>query len=328
MKLSELYSDILESETEQTEQYNDFERAINLLDVRKAFLDGRDYEDSGYGLEEVRQLYSLVEDKVSEIDYSVSDLEAIARETEEPEELVTPEGVFLSAAFNESGIDQVRFPNLEGIDYVGLENSGEIIVEGETGDRLGREMEGGKIIVEGDAGSYVGNEMQTGEIVIEGNAEGVYGPKKANGRIEVKGDCLDFGQRLEAGELKLEGDAQFAGVNMNGGNIFIGGDVIQTPIGFSGLNRSDGTKGSRDEVKNGVGYNMQGGTIEVAGDVKAAGELMKAGEIWIEGSAEEVGYDMRGGEIYVKRDIGEIPETFEDGKIHQKQDGNWERVFP
>lgn len=327
MKNSELYSKILESSSVQKDTVAEFERSKNLMDVRKLFIDRRDYEDTGYGRSDVNEFYQFAKNELSDINYSETDLTAIAREAEDPKELVMSEGVFLSAAFNLLDEDQITFPDLERIDYVGLENSGQIVIEGSVGRRLGTDMIEGQIWVEGDAEGYVGRGMKTGEIVVEGNAKSVYGPED-DGEIEVKNNSITFGEKLEAGRLHLEGDGQYVGASMTGGEIFVGGNVVGNPQGFVGASRSDRTKGSRESVKNGVGYNMSGGQIHVEGDVMAAGELMSGGEIRIDGDAEEVGYDMTGGRVYIGGEIEEIPEEFEGGEIYQNQDGNWEQVAP
>ncbi len=92
---------------------------------------------------------------------------------------------------------------------LGMRNTrAHIIIQGNVGDSLGRQMEGGTIIVYGNTEDNAGKEMTNGEIVIQGNTGALLG-------CEMKG-----------GSIHLEKNAgNSIGNSMSGGKIFINGNI-------------------------------------------------------------------------------------------------------
>jgi hypothetical protein len=146
-------------------------------DIRRTYRDWKkDWEDADF--------YSPAQRVVRENDlnYNVEAIEQFARE----EDLVENAGFFLSALINQIDADHVELPEMEGINGIGVCNSGtEIIIDGDAGDSLGKKMRSGRIEVQGglkrersmsdgetwyDTG-WVGKDMSGGEIYIKGRYE-------------------------------------------------------------------------------------------------------------------------------------------------------------
>ena len=105
---------------------------------------------------------------------------------------------------------------------------GEIIVEGNAGNRIGcnywgesKGMEGGKIIVKGNAGNYIGEKMCGGEIIIEGDAGDFIGTEMKDGRIVIKGKAGYTGWDMKGGEI-LVGDCELSPSFVKEGEVFKG----------------------------------------------------------------------------------------------------------
>jgi len=100
------------------------------------------------------------------------------------------------------------------VEALGFQNPKKLhlIIEGNTEDYIGEEMEGGKIIVKGGCDFYAGKSMKGGKIVVEGNCGPKVGQGMEGGEIIVKGDCEDFtGYEMKNGILILEGEVKTFG---------------------------------------------------------------------------------------------------------------------
>ncbi len=114
--------------------------------------------------------------------------------------------------------------------------SGEITIEGDTGDWLGMMNHGSRITVNGNAGDYAGDNAWEGEILIKGNAGNGIGLYSYGGSLVVHGNVGNgMGQMLKGGTIVVGGDVgDEVGMYMVGGTIIIGGnagkDLGQTMI--------------------------------------------------------------------------------------------------
>lgn len=86
-------------------------------------------------------------------------------------------------------------------------SSGEITIEGESGDYLGVLNNGARITVEGDAGLYLGDNMTSGEVIVNGDAGYGVGQYCYGGTILVRGNTGDFTAVMNKGAtIIIEGN--------------------------------------------------------------------------------------------------------------------------
>ncbi len=132
--------------------------------------------------------------------------------------------------------------------------SGEILIEGASGDYLGVLNDGATIRVSGSAGRYLGDNMTRGTIVVDGDAGDGVGEYCYGGTIVVKGN---------AGDLTA--------VMNKGATIIIGGNV-------------------GDEV----GTYMLAGDLIIVGDAgKNLGNYLIRGNIYVAGRWQSLGHNTR-----------------------------------
>ena len=122
--------------------------------------------------------------------------------------------------------------------------SGEVTIQGDSGDYLGALNDGATIRIEGNAGHYLADNMTQGLVVVEGDAGYGAGPYCYGGTIVIRGSAGDFTAVMNkgatiivtgnvddevatymlAGDVIIVGDA---GKNLGNclilGNIYIGG---------------------------------------------------------------------------------------------------------
>lgn len=116
------------------------------------------------------------------IDINHETVEAFIKDTA----LRAADGVFISAIANTLE-DSVTLPGLAGVDYVGVRNTADIAVDGDTGDYAGVGMMAGELHVDGDAGRQSGRLMQGGVLRIKGDGDGGLGMDMEGGEIYVDG---------------------------------------------------------------------------------------------------------------------------------------------
>lgn len=116
--------------------------------------------------------------------------------------------------------------------------SGKIMINGNTGARLGAEMEGGSIELCGDCGAWAGVAMSGGRLFIQGNAGrwlGANWPGESKGmrggEILVQGDTGDHtGACMRRGTIAVAGSSGFGlGRDMIAGSIFVAGNFSDYP---------------------------------------------------------------------------------------------------
>ncbi len=101
--------------------------------------------------------------------------------------------LIITKAFEGEGI--FGGEDYSGPEQIGLRNSGSIIiVDGNVGDYLGKEMDAGKIIVNGMASKYIGIGMTDGEIYIKKGCEEINIAQKINknGKIVIDGEIKNI----------------------------------------------------------------------------------------------------------------------------------------
>jgi len=122
--------------------------------------------------------------------------------------------------------------------------SGQVIVEGDSGNYLGVLNDGATICVEGNAGRYLADNMTRGTVIVEGDAGYGVGQYCYGGTIVVNGNAGDFTAVMNkgatiiirgnvgdevatymlAGDVVIVGDAgKDLGNYLIRGNIYIGG---------------------------------------------------------------------------------------------------------
>ena len=130
--------------------------------------------------------------------------------------------------------------------------SGEVTIEGDSGDYLGVLNDGATIWVEGNAGRYLADNMTHGTVIVVGDTDYGVGAYCYGGTIMVKGNAGDF-----------------AAVMNKGATIIIGGDV-------------------GDEVAT---YMLAGDLVIVGDAGKNLGNYLIRGNIYIGGNWESLGHN-------------------------------------
>ncbi|MCK9352351.1 MAG: hypothetical protein WCT49_04805 [Candidatus Paceibacterota bacterium] len=74
----------------------------------------------------------------------------------------------------------------------GCMESGDLIIEGNSGYETGNKMTGGKITVEGNTGDWLGHFQEGGEITVLGNAGDFTAKNMKNGVLRVEGTAVSF----------------------------------------------------------------------------------------------------------------------------------------
>jgi formylmethanofuran dehydrogenase subunit C len=174
-------------------------------------------------------------------------------------------GMFLSALVNSGKEEEytIHTSHLGAkISYLGDENEKTLVVCGDLGGCVGRDMVSGSILVKGNCGHQVGDGMRSGSIVIEGNAGHNAGIKMRGGSIFVKGSCgQQAGEGMLGGTIEIVGNTDyFVGSGMRGGLIIIHGNAGCL-----------------------VGHGMKGGVIRIEGDYEGISDEITGGKIYHKG---------------------------------------------
>lgn len=132
--------------------------------------------------------------------------------------------------------------------------SGDVTIQGDSGDYLAVLNDGAVIRVTGSAGKYVADNMTEGKVLVEGDADYGAGQYCYGGTVVIKGSAGDF-----------------AGTMNKGATIIVGGDV-------------------GDEV----GTYMVGGDVVIAGDAgRNLGNYLIRGNIYIKGDWASLGHNCK-----------------------------------
>ena len=180
---------------------------------------------------------------VKGINYTVRDVErfviALAEFTEQTE-FERRAGFFISALVNNCSDDNFRLPLKylpNPLHFLGMENTKNIIIEGNVDVSLGIRMDGGSIIVEGDSMDGVGDSMKSGLIIVNGSSSAVdgVGNNMTGGKVVIRGDVHGVvGEKMEGGIIEIFGDVTgrdvdrgpIVGTGAKGGEIYLHGNYI------------------------------------------------------------------------------------------------------
>jgi hypothetical protein len=187
---------------------------------------------------------------VENLQYSAIDVEGFSLMLEEfqnENNFEEKAGIFLSALIN-SGNDSDYIIHTRHLTYIpaclGCFNEKNIIVKGDAGDNIGKNMRGGSITIEGNAGNQIGWRMKDGSITVGGDIGLQVGLKMKNGSITVRGDAEGWiGDGMEGGSITIEGYAGMeVGSNMADGEIRLEGGYMYLSSDVEG---GDPIKGGR-----------------------------------------------------------------------------------
>ena len=165
------------------------------------------------------QFYAEACEQLAAIQSGSKDVMAFSRKLKSHrhmEGIAAKAGLFISAMVATSAEQQfVISPN--GLDkpleYIGYENSKELVIIGDAGAHLGFRMTGGSIFVDGDAGTETGAHMTDGTIWVQGDAAERAGLFMRGGRIHIRGRAgKDLGHGRVGGTILVGAHAKSAPV--------------------------------------------------------------------------------------------------------------------
>ena len=220
----------------------------------------------GEYLEFLDKNYKAALAAIKDIPYTSKEVEMFSlalSEFQDVKDFASKAGYFLSALINSSPESDftVCTGQLDGrINFLGLWNTKNITVEGNTGRFIGHSMICGRIVIEGSTAWMVGHMMETGEIVICGDGGNYLGDDMKGGKIIVKGNVGGTaGNSMKNGEIIVEGNGDIeVGMYMKGGKITVKGDV------------------------KGVGW-LNGGEVHLFGECDEMCRLGRGGKIYHKG---------------------------------------------
>jgi glutamate synthase domain-containing protein 3 len=162
----------------------------------------------------------------------------------------------LKAMLGTSSVVVSNAAHLHG--FCGGLKSGEITVEGDSGDYLGVVNDGATIKVSGNAGKYVADNMTSGTVIIEGDAD--YGAAQYcyGGTVVIKGDAGDFTATMNKGATIIIG----GDVGDEAATYMVAGDVVI--VGNGGEN---------------LGNYLIRGSIYIGGDWASLGHNCAVGQV-------------------------------------------------
>lgn len=281
--------------TAKVEEGEGFRRIMDLWDSGK---DMRDRIKPQIG-HEFYWVYSRFRSDAGKLDYSSSDVYrasiALSQFQNEPS-FTHAYGFFLSALINAGKDDRyciVTEGISAGINYLGMDNSKEIIVMGDV-RLIGEGMRKGEITVQGNC-EIVGQKMRGGKIEVFGNARSVANHTDRNIfeprdiMITIHGNVNGWtGDFLGSGAtVHVKGDADLAGLRQCGGEIIIDGNAED------------------------AGNTMNAGVVRIGGNARIVGKWMRWGEVHVDGEIAEISKEMRGGKVFNKGElVVDLPKYF------------------
>ncbi len=135
----------------------------------------------------------------------------------------------VTEALSQVGLVRVqRAAELHGL-AAGL-TTGEVIIEGNSGDYLGVLNNGATIRVQGDAGPYLADNMTRGSVLVQGNADYAAAPYCYGGTVVIMGDAGDFCAVMNKGATVIVG----GGVGSDAATYMLAGDLVI--VGDAGAN--------------------------------------------------------------------------------------------
>ena len=93
--------------------------------------------------------------------------------------------------------------------WIGQQQRGCIIIEGNVENGSGRDMIGGSLVIKGDAGILTGHYMRGGHIIVKGNTGDRTGDGMTGGLLTIEGNTgYSTGDGMEGGELDIKGEVK------------------------------------------------------------------------------------------------------------------------
>jgi len=109
--------------------------------------------------------------------------------------------------------------------------SGEITIEGDSGDYLGVVNDGAVIKVTGNAGKYIADNMTSGQVIVDGDADYGAAPYCYGGTVVIRGSAGDFTATMNKGATIIIG----ADVGDDAATYMVGGEVVVVGTGGENL---------------------------------------------------------------------------------------------
>lgn len=359
MKISDLYSDIIETdEVSGRSENQEYEESIDQGQIAAGNL-GQAYEEFRERYEEFMDIgpgsgtpVAFDDDTREHLkDFAVELLEDNTYQEETAHRFLTETntdfdqegvGLFMTAIAETVEEDEMTVPGFRGssdMDYFGFITGTDTTVRGRIGDHTYSNARGAELLVKGDVGDYLGEKISETAIEVEGDAGENVGYEMEDGEIIIQGDAESAGKQMKGGHITVNGDAGQVGTVMEQGQIDVSGDV-ESAVGKAMKGGIINVEGYAAEVAT----MLEGGVVEVESAEKVA-ERMSSGQILVNGDVEEdVAYLLREGEIEVVGDIegifgkdsingevhvhGEIEEIGDNcgADVYQKQNGDFELV--
>ncbi len=237
-------------------------------------------------------IYPMAVKLIRGLEYSAKDVEKLCiaiAEFQQKEDFANGAGVFLSAVINNGKEESYTIETrhlTEAPNYLCYRNKKRITIEGNVGEYVGC-AQSGEILVNGNADDYVGRYARAGKITINGNVVFCAGANNEGCLIEIKGNS-----------------SMMPGVHMKNGRVIVRGNVETS----AGDGMKGGTLEIFGNINGSVGSEMEGGKIIVhknAGERNHGYFIaleMHGGEIHLNGRIfAQIMYDrMTGGKIYKK----------------------------
>jgi len=157
----------------------------------------------------------------------------------------------------------------------------------------------GEIVVDGDVGSRMGISMLRGSIYVSGRVESPLGNV-----IEVETDLTGFRKFISITEALEKGSVVLEPNILDKRGLIISDGILRDTLGAR--NPADKTVHMEGDAGMSTGILMRCGQIVVLGDAdRNTGVLMQGGQILVRGKAGDfTGTEMRGGEVFVEGDAG------------------------
>ncbi len=228
------YADL--SAEKKTESLQQESVCSKLLSTCKTYLNEIEKRDTlslpqMFWIKELK-VYEEAEKALQGISYCQEDISALCFYMQQFTDIrhANPIGVFFSRLINQD-YEKTKTENPYSLvqeffgiplSSIGFLNAGAaIIIKGNAGDYIGKDMSSGSILVEGNCKNQVGDKLRGGEIVIQGNVGILLGHEMQNGKITVKGNAdREVGQFMNDGIIIVEGEIKRISGAIFGGKIY------------------------------------------------------------------------------------------------------------
>ena len=250
----------------------------------------------------IPEMYEQCCDLVSKITYDSDDIETFCNEelhridAGSPHCLNPATGLFISALINKEDIvGPITITNPPRSEYnrlgyrLGETKEALLNLKGIKGNHICQKMKRGCAYLDGCSIYHLGSGMEGGEIVVSGGFYFSPGSDMKGGEIRIRKDPKDpvehighVGTGMKAGKIVVEGDAMDPGYAMKGGYLTLKGDAIGV-----------------------AGDLMEGGTLDIIGNVEEIIDCKEKATILVGGDAKRIYGRNFDGRVFVKGDVHE-----------------------